>query len=166
METRLCTKYANNLEYILNVFWIYSSDLQMRGKRKSQANQRGSDSELSLLPTFIVCWGIILLDLCMQGIHQSLCSSGRSPFETESIRSFYILWLCAARSLAGTVFPILKIKHIGRLILLSFSGTTKKLISARKPRPGDCGAPIFFMKTQIFYQELELKNPQNSWRSK
>ena len=51
-------------------------NFQMRGKRKSTANHRGSDSELSILPTFLVCWGIILLDLCMHGLHQSLCSPG------------------------------------------------------------------------------------------
>ena len=53
-----------------------SPNFQMRGKRKSQANHKGSDSELSILPTFLVCWGIILLDLCMHGLHQSLCRPG------------------------------------------------------------------------------------------
>ena len=146
MGTRLCTKYTYNFEYILNVFWIYSSDLQMRGKRKSQANQRGSDSELSLLPTFIVCWGIILLDLCMQGIHQSLCSSGRSPFGTESIRSFYILWPCAARSLAGTVFSNIENKTHRTPDPPLFFWNDKKLISAWKFGPEDCEceAPIFY----------------------
>ena len=149
----------------------------MRGKRKSQANQRGSDSELSLLPTFIVCWGIILLDLCMQGIHQSLCSSGRFPLKkTESIRYFYIY--CGPVQLvvlARTVFPILKIQHIGRLIPLSFSGTTQKLIFARKPGLQDCEceAPIFYENmntlpktwTQKSSKQLEQRKSHGSVRS-
>ena len=64
----------------------------------------------------------------------------------------------------GQFFPILKIKHIGRLILLSFSETTKKLIFARKPGPQDCEfeAPIFY-ETMITLPKLELKSPQNRW---
>ena len=66
--------------------------------------------------------------------------------------------------LARTVSPILKIKHIGRLILLSFSGTTKKLIFARKPGPQDfeCEAPIFYENMNTL-PKLELKSPQNRW---
>ena len=157
METRLCTKYANNLEYTLPICRcvVNASPRQIRGGAtlnwafyQPSSSAGGSFSSTSA---------------CKESTSHFAARVGLLLEQSGSDLSIYcgpVLLVVLAR----TVFPILKIKHIGRLILLSFSGTTKKLIFARKPGPQDfeCEAPIFYENMNTL-PKLELKSPQNRW---